>query len=380
MIQQSAQRKTLVTSRELVAMQIAFVATDVFLTYPQFTQYVALEAAWMIPLLSGLLALVVFLFVNWIIKRRFPNMDIVEIATSAFGSAVGSVVALVFSMYFLVYMATVMRLFMENVISTVLPNTPFFLVGALFTATAAYVAYLGFEPICRAAYLFLPVMLVGVPLLCLLTAHWWHADYLWPLWGRGLVPVFRGTLLSWSIYINVLFLVILYPHAKNPGMMGTMGVTSILAADAILTGFLLVYSMVFPPLEAQNISFPFYQLARLIYLGRFFQRLESLFIFLWVIMAVVRISILLWASVYLMSRAFQWPVSRPAIPATALLGFALSLIPPTILQMQSFSQNYLLPWGSLIVFGLPVLITVSAAVFKRRPANDGRGDRGLQRA
>lgn len=88
------------------------------------------------------------------------------------------------------------------------------------------------------------------------------------------------------------------------------------------------------------------------------QRLESIFIFLWVSVAVIRISMMLWASAYSFGRGFKWPSYRPGVPAFGLLAFALSLVPQSQMEVVQLSSRYLVMWGNVIVFGLPLLIVL----------------------
>ncbi|QQE79601.1 endospore germination permease [Alicyclobacillus sp. SO9] len=367
------EKTTLVPPSELGALQIAFVGTEAFLTYPRYTAQLALEASWMIPLISGMIALLVFLFINRLIESNFPGMDIVDITETTMGSFVASVVSIVLSLYFLFSTAAVMRLFMEHVVATVLPDTPLLVVGLLFSVVVAYIAYLGIEAICRTAYLLLPVLFIGIVVLCLLTLNWWHPPFLLPLWGRGIPSIIRSSFLYSSIYINVLLLLIIYPHATDESKLGRIGVVSIVSADLLLTGFLLAYNMVFPAFEGQSISFPLYQMARVIYIGRFFQRMESLFIFLWVMIAVVRMSLTLWAFVHLMARGLRWPTYKPGIAAGALLAFMLSLVPTSALQAVTIAKTYLLEWGDVIVFGIPITVTVLASLLKTKSKRGVQG-------
>jgi len=167
MSQEEAQAK--VGAKELVAMLTLFTSVNVFLNYPQIVARSAMEAAWMEPIGSGILTVILFLVVEWLLSKYFPGLDIVEVAKEAFGSFAATLVAIVFGSYFVSMTASMMRQFMENVMTSVLPSTPISVIGLLFILSIGYIAYQGLEGIARAAYFLLPILIPGIPVIVLLT-------------------------------------------------------------------------------------------------------------------------------------------------------------------------------------------------------------------
>lgn len=376
-----------IPSNELTAMLVIFVATNAFLTYPRYVSNSAYEAAWMEPIISGLGTLVLFLVVEWILRKFFHHLDIVEVCKEVFGRMGAGLFAIIFAVYFLCSTAAVVREFSENVVSTVLPSTPILLIAAVFMFAVGYIAYAGLEGICRTAFIFLPILLIGIIGLCLMTMNWWHPDLLLPIWGKGADRVLSGSLQYSSIFANVLLLTIIYPHAHDPAQMRKIGFVSIVGSTLLLTALILTYHMVFPPTEMSKTSFAMYQLARLIYIGPFFQRLESVFIFLWVTSATVKMAITLWGAAYLIGKAFGWPTYRPGIPGLSLLVLAMSMWMGNWVQVIDWDGKYLLRWGWVVVFALPVFILLFGLLVNslkskepRGPNPRGRRKRGLGNA
>lgn len=359
------QPKAQVPTNEMTAMLIIFVATNAFLTYPRYVSRSAYEAAWMEPVLSGALTLVLFLLVESLMRRFFRNLDIVEVCKEMFGRVGAGLFAVIFAAYFLCSTAAVVREFTENVVSTVLPATPILLVGGVFMVAVAYIAYAGIEGICRTAFIVLPILLIGLIGVCLATMNWWHTSYLLPLWGTGVNHILAGSFEYSSIFANVLLLTIIYPHAHNTNDMRRIGIVSIVVSTLLLVALMLTYHMVFSANETGKSSFALYRLARMIHLGPFFQRLESVFIFLWVTAATVRMAVTLWCATYLIGKAFGWPTYRPGIPAMALISFAMGMWLDNWVQVIDFDGKYILRWGWIIVFALPLGILLLGALTAR---------------
>lgn len=357
--------KAKIGAKELTALLTMYVVPNAFLSYPSAVSLSGMEAAWMEPLLSGLIAMALFLVVQTLIRRYFKGLDFIEIAKEAFGRGFAILVALACAAYLLASTASVMREFEENVITTVLPLTPILVVGLLFILVVWYMAYCGLEGIARTSLILLPILVLGIVAVCLMTVNWWHPYLLLPFWGAGPEAVEAGSLRYSSIFANVLLVCILYPHAKDEKSFRRVGVVSILLSAILLSGFLAVYHMVFTPQQANHMTFHLYQLARMIFLGRFFQRMEAIFIFLWVTSAVVKMAFTLWATAYLLAKAFTWPVYRPILPALALGCFSVSMLPTDVMAAVQWEQQYLLSWGWTIVFALPFGVVSLASLRKR---------------
>jgi spore germination protein KB len=370
---QFVQNKARVGGKELTAAMTLLVASHTFLIYPQYASRYGLEASWMAPIVAAIISLGMFLVLDALISRFFRGQDLIEIAQTALGTFGGVLVALILALYFLVVTASVLREFVENVLTTVLPSTPILIAVLLFMLAVGYFAYLGLEGIVRTAFFTLPILLVGVLGLCLLTMNWWHPVLLFPLWGSGIPSVALLGFRTCSLFTNVLLLSIIYKHAHDPRELRRVGINSTLLAALVLSAFLLTYHMVFSEVPAVNISFPFYQLARLIYIGRFIQRLESIFVFLWVAAALIVMAVLIWGAAYVLSIGLRWPTFRPGVPALTLLCLSVALIPASVTHAIQFDYRLFLPWGWTMNFVFPTLVVLIARMRRPGRAQEDKG-------
>lgn len=322
------------------------------------------------PLLSGIVSVLIFIVIDGMLRKKFPQQGIVEVCRETLGSFGACLISIAFALFFAILTASVMRQFTENVITTVLPNTPILVVGAAFMVAVVYVAYCGLEGVARVAYMAMPVLVVGILALCLMTWNWWEPTLLFPFWGNGLVHIIWGAGYTTSIFVNVVLLCMVRGHAHNPRDVRKAGITSIVLSTVVLTVFLLAYHMVFAPDEASKLTAPMYSLARSIYFGRFVQRLESVFIFMWVSAAVVKMAVTTWAAAYFLGACFGWPTYRPAIPAIGLFCWSLSMVPSDVAVVYRVDEQVLWRWGWIFTLLLPMLIAIVGILRKprRRPA------------
>lgn len=361
------QQRARVGGKELAAMTILIATAHTFLNYPLFAFRSGMEAAWMEPLIAAPVTIGLFLVMDSLLRRHFPGQDLLDVARHVFGVTGFAVVGLLIVGYLLVLVSLVMREFVENVLTAVLPSTPIVLVTGLFIFTSGYIAYCGLEGIARTSYFVLPILLLGIGGLCVLTVNWWQPPLLLPFWGSGVRTLLTGGWYTSSIFVNVLILCLLYPHVHQPRDVRFAGVVGVVIPTVLMSSFLAVYLMVFSASDAPNSAFPLYQLSRIIYIGRFIQRLESLFVFLWVTAAVIKLASMLWAITYILSKLAKWPTFRPAVPAVAVLAVAVSMWPQHLSDLMAWDEKYFLPWGWTLNFGLPLVILFFGLIRGRRP-------------
>ncbi|MCL6452003.1 MAG: spore germination protein [Alicyclobacillus sp.] len=357
-----------VGARELTSMTTVLIATNAFLSYPAISSSAGLEAAWMEPLWAGGMAILAFLIIDMMFRRYFPGQDLLEVAHRTFGKAVGGFIAIAYAAYFIWTTAVIMRQFAETVIITVLPNTPIVVVVGLFTVTMCYVASCGLEAICRLGQLTFPLVSLGIISAVCLTGNWWQPTFLMPLWGNGVGAVFRGSLYSASSFINVLLLCLIYPHAKDYRDLRRVGLWSTVWGMLLLTVFVVGYHLVFAPELTSKMASPIYSMARLVHIGRFLQRVESVYVFIWVAAAVIHLSITLWAASYVLSGTFNWPTHRPILPALGLACLTVGMTQPDIATVIRSQRAAHMTWAWAVIFVVPILLlAVGALRVRGRP-------------
>jgi len=362
--------------RELLAMLVIYTASDVFLSYPQFIAEIAGESAWMIPLVSTFFLLVVFVAV-WKFMPIVHDKGIVEMGNDAFGSLIGGILSLSYTGLFAWKAASVSRQFTETIVTTVLPRTPVSIITLCVMAVAAYFAYVGLEGLSRMSLIAGTCVFVSIIVLVALASPWGRGEFLFPLWGNGISSILRGSVMGTSAFFNLLLLLIVYPALQQHkrGTVRWTGFWALAITGIIFTGVELVFVMVFPNNASNKTPFPLYQLSRLIYFGRFFQRLESLFIFFWVASAVLKLSISIWAASYTFAQTFRMPVYRPIVAPMTLIVYSLGFMAPDFMTALRWDTNFIERYGWIIVVVIPSIVLV-VDYFRTRKRRTGGGGSG----
>lgn len=335
---------------EILALVIIYMGTKVYLGLPRTFVEIGGTAGWMLPVLSGFLALPLWLLIFRLLER-FPGQNIAQINYQVLGPLLGTGLNILFIIYYVFTSGSLLRQFGEAVILTSLPEAPISSLVFLFIIPMALAVYLGIEPIIRAAYIASPFVIFGTVGMLFALIPSWDFVQIYPLLGNGLPKLALYALPFTSVFSEVLILGILAPFfAFDSKKLRQIGSVSIIIIALFFSFSTLIYQIVIPYPGATESLLPYYQLARSIYLGRFFQRVESIFVLFWIFSAFLRLSVGVFIGAYLYKETFQIKYLHPLVPAMAIIYLTVSLTPGNLMQTVVI-EKYRLLLGSLAVFG-----------------------------
>lgn len=339
---------------ECLAMVFAMTFARIFLTTPARTLMAHASAAWASGLLLGIEAIAMLIVIN----RLFRNQpgDLLQAAEVYLGQAGKWLIGLYYTVAFLAGAVLLNRQFTENTLLTALPNIDFTVVLLVYGLTAAILLYFGLEPMCRAVYIIMPFGLAGLAFVLIALIPYYDYHGLFPLQGRGLGVLFSKSLLAGGINMACVAPALLAGtfHDRKTWFSGSMIGTSMSVVAKALS--ILVFTLVFGTAVGQERVLPFFELSRLVYLGRFVQRIEALFIVFWVISGIFAVALHIYVGSYLFTRLFGLPSMRPIIPVMVILVASLSALPTdvaAVIEIEAKLDNTLFNGG---LYGIPLVL------------------------
>lgn len=317
---------------EAVLLSMTVLTVKALLPFPSLMIQTGDTAGWLLLLLIGLWTALGLLAIGRLMDR-FPGRSLPEAVREVAGPVAGVAVNLVLVAWLLVDGALGLRLFTEAFIVSILPRTPPSVLSLVALAVAIYAGYLGLEAIARANVILWPLLAVTFVAVLALVLPQARADWLFPFWGPGPGVLVRESTAHIG-FMSEAILLAFYAYAlRGRGELTRAAVTALAVSTVALAIMVAVYVAVFGTVAAVRQPFPFFNLARLIYVGRFFQRLESVFVLFWVLGAIVRVSIFLHAAAITASTTLGLPYFRPLLAPLAVLLYGISLLPPDYVQV-----------------------------------------------
>lgn len=355
--------------REGSVLLFTLLASMLFLQMPQVLVDVAGPAAWQVAILVTLLGVVITVPMI-ALAHRFPGLSLAEISVLAAGPVLGPLLTLAVSAWLVVATMQTLRNFTETFVMSILPDTPPSMVILFGTLIAIFASYKGVEAIARAAYVLLPAIAAGVLLILLLSLPRADLSLLFPFWGRGIDRTLVGGLYySSTVAESIALLASGYAfHSGGDFQRSTIRGILLFGLSSAMTVAVMV-GVTGSAIAGQN-PYPLFYLARLVYLGRFLQRIEAIFVMFWVFAAVTRLAALYHATAVSLAGALRLPRYRPILFPLGPIFIALSLLPKDYVTVLRLERDWMRQAG-FVVLAIPLLLWLAAAVRRKEVSAGG---------
>lgn len=357
-------KRIVIGNWEVITILINMICTKIFLNFPRKMAEEGGTAGWIVAVYISLLAFLGFLLI-YRLYRGFEGKDLVDMGEMAAGG-IGRVITGTVVILFLLYIISiVLREFAEDMKIISLIVSPISFVTLFFLAGMIAGAYLGLEAVARLHAVFVPIIATGFLIIMAGVVPLVELRNLLPLLGHGAGDVFGSGFFAVSIFAELIFLFLLYPFIRTYRNLKTSGLLALGFSSFFLILSAFIYLMAFPyPIAIERVM-PIYQLARLINYGRFFQRIESVFVLIWAMAAFLYLAVGFYFMIRIFSKTFKLKYEKPLIPAFAIIVFATSLIPTNIIEALRLETHYFRVWAWIVTFAFSILILLAARWRKR---------------
>ena len=351
--------------REAASLMTIVLVSKAFFTSIRVLVRNTATAAWYVTLISGLITIIFFTLI-YLLMKRFSGRDLVEIFEEVLGKAFGKIMALLFCLYFIYYSGTNIREFLEMIKAYVLPYTPPSFILFAFLLAVVVLAYLGLEVIVRSASSAIYFILGGLLIILVLAYPYYNLDNLFPMGGFGVARTLYHGFFRSSAYGEIVILAFIINSVHGLKTFKKAGYISIVISGIFLSACVLCSLMAFEYTQAgENLSDVF-QLSRVIYFNRFFQRIESIFLFIWVVTSIITVAASFYISLSILCKAFKISNHKPLILPFSFLTFMVALLPESLSEL--LERNILITrqYSLFLTYGAPILVLLLAVILRKK--------------
>jgi spore germination protein KB len=325
--------------------------------------------AWLTILLGGMGGLAIF-SIYAALYHRFPRLQLTGYMKEIFGKRVGGALGLFYTLFFIHGAARDLREGGELVASSVMNQTPVFVLNVIMTAAIGYVLVQGIEVLARTGQIFLFILVIlgiGSSILLVFSGVI-ELDRLLPVLGKGLGPVIETTLKQTIQFPHeeaVCFTMIL-PFLNSSGAGLRAGFAAVATSSLILAYTTALNVAVLGIEISSRTIFPMLQTISLINIGEFIQRLDVIVVLTLIIGDFFKVAVFFYAAVAAATDVFRFANYRSLVFP---IGFIILLA--SIMLSGDFSEQIeegdILLYTMFMFFGaiLPFLIWLASHFHKK---------------
>lgn len=224
--------------------------------------------------------------------KPFPRQDILDISYNLGGSFLKKIIGVIFIIYFIFTAGLFLRLFCENLKIIYFANTPIMYLLLIFLIGVFFCNRLSFSAICKANLFVVPSILLSIIFIFVATSNNFNIQNIFPILGNGFDVTFVTGLSNITAFCGLSFLYFLPPSLRDDKNFKNIGICTILISSFLLICSISTLIFTTPWNVANDEILPLFLASRTIEFGRFFQRLDAIFLLIWIISMISYLSIL----------------------------------------------------------------------------------------
>ena len=357
--------KSKIGTLEAIMLILSIIVTHTISSLPKELLASSKSATILNLILVSILA-IIFSYLVIKLMKNFPGADIIDISDYLGGKIFKTILGIIFIFYFLLSSSILLRNFCESLKILYYPMTNSLFIIAMFIIAICIANRLDFNSSLKTNLLILPLVLASMIFLFFANMNKFVPQRIFPIFGDGLLDTFVLGLGNLASFGGIAFLYFLPPFLKQPEKMEKIAVISIgiSAIYLILCVATLLFMFSFF-IETDEIT-PLYNATRYIEFGSFFQRLESVFLLIWILAFACYLSIVSKFALTIFKKLTNIETKKPLIDIFGLLILGLSLFPKNYAISNKF-ETQIYPYLVLgIVFFLGMSILILANLRKKK--------------
>lgn len=353
-----------VTSRQLILLLVSS-RILIGLTYlPLIKEMSPTQDSWLACLLSFPLH-VIFGAPLYFLAKRFPHQTIIQYSQTIAGKG-GRVAGALLLGYFIHQTAISLALFSLFITNVSMPTTPILFFSLSLLLAGAYAARQGIEVMGRLSELFVPIILIAITTIILLLTKDMQFKLLQPVLEQDIFPVLGGSLILLSRTYELIEFAMLLPYLNQPSK-----------AKAVYLSTPFIFALIFTIIAISVLAtlgtgavartFPFLSAIRLVNVGNFIERIESLHLAIWILGGFLKFSLQYYIIVLGLSQLLNLKNYKPLIlPTGSILASLSFLVAPSLVELQAFhSSSAAYIYNTFFIYIFPLLLLILAIIRKK---------------
>ncbi|WP_342558734.1 endospore germination permease [Metasolibacillus sp. FSL K6-0083] len=356
--------KQMISTRQFTIITFLYSIGTSILIIPAYLAKLAKQDAWIAAIVGVLLSfLLIMLFVK--LANTFPKYTLIEIIEKVLGKWLGKPVAILFILFAFLNSGEMLYYIGNFTQIEIMPETPNFAFVLLFAFIIILANYLGLETFARSAELLFPVFLLLFLFFIIFITPDIKFENMQPMLDTPPRTFIASVLYFMSIFaFPSIMLLMIYPYTVNRNNSAQKGFyLGILLGGIVLIFIITLCILVLGDMNTASQNYPTYILAQRISIGNFFQRIEVIIAFMWIITIYTRAFIYFYVTLIGLQQIFHIKDEKPLIlPFSILLLGVSQIVHPNSTHSYLYNTNIWLPYSAVFSIILSIFLLFIAKI------------------
>lgn len=349
---------------EAITLILSFIVAHTVLSLPKALVDTT-KSATLINIIFVTILATAFVLIIANILKKFPNMDILDISEFLGGKILKNIVGFVFILYFMISACIFLRNFAECLEIVYYPSTDILYIILFFIIAIPITAKLNFNASLRANVIIVPLVLISIVFLFFANIRYFTPQRIFPIMGNGFVSTFCTGITNIYSFSGIILIYFLPPLLKDTNKFKKISIIGILISSAYLIFVVSLILFMFPVFVNIDEVLPLYTIATYVEFGSFFQRLESVFLLIWLISFACYLSVIANFSFYIFKKITKIKEVKPVIFPFAIASLGIALFPKNY-AISKMYETKIYPYIMLTIVFIVSFILLFMAYIKNK--------------
>lgn len=356
---------------EAIGLIVIVMVDKIILNTPKEIISTMGSSAWLNILYISIIAILIAWFIAFLYKK-FPGKDILDICEFLGGKALKIVFGIMSIILILLVSSYVVKNFSETLHLIYFDTSPYIYISLFFIICSIIANSFSLKVIAKANLLLVPIALASIFIILISSIKSFMPQRIYPILGYGVENTFFKGLGNLFTFSGIFYLLLINPFIGKAKDFKKISLISILISAIImsLSVICLLLSLAFT--FDSNELFSLYVLTRNFEYGRFVQRIDALFILIWIMATISYLSITIYFCKHIFRKITNISNTNSINYSFNLFMLAILTIPTTVAIHVDIIAKYSKTGSIILVFFISLAILILANI-KMRFFNKKKG-------
>jgi len=350
---------------ETIALFITIISNNIILNIPTIILNTSSTGSWINIIYLTLICLFFILLICKFFKP-FINSDILDVSKFLGGRTLKYIISFCYIVLFLFFSALCIRYFTHSLKIIYFNNTSLVSLFLLILIPAAIASRIGLKAVSGSNIIFVPITVTSLIVFFIASSRYFEWQNLFPALGYSAKQTFLTDITNLFAFNVVSYLYFLKPFLKSEKHYKKISIFAVVMCGLYLLISIITLLMTFSFITQTDETLSIYLVTRLISFGRFFQRIDALFIFVWILVILSFISLNLFIISYIIKKAANLKSHSELVYSAAALLFSIGLMFKDITTVKFVTANIYKFYAFILVFIVSFLVLLFGFIKKKR--------------
>lgn len=344
-----------ISIRQVCMILILALASPSLRILPNFVAVISKQASWLASVIAIIPAVILVYIINALFKK-YPDKGLDDVFKDVFGNVIGTIINVMFLLFFILFLALYVRYFSERFLQTILIATPIEYLTLVMLAFIYFVSRNGIEAFARTAEVLLLILTIVFFFIFFIVIPEIEIKNIYPLTYYDILPLLKSTIYPFALFSFFTYVMFLGDKITHKEQIKNIGVKVAIYLGIVAVIIMLVTVGVFGYELTSKFSIPYFITLKSIEFSGVIERVESIFIAIWVITDFAIIGMFAFITLNLFKKIFKLKSTVSAVSPLMILTYILSMyIASNMFELHDYSQS--IAMASVVITGFLIPLT-----------------------